>query len=69
LISPAVATDPEATPVTLPAVLERSSFEYHLKELVDEFRPVGHVEFMVVRDMAGHITAMETGTRGPTLQR
>ena len=70
LISPAVATDSSVTPATFPAVLERSSFEYHLKECVDEFRPVGHVEFMVVRDIARHITAMETWNEGAgALQR
>ena len=53
-----------ATPATIPAVLERSSFEYHLRECVGEFRPVGHVEFMVVRDIARQITAMEAWNEG-----
>jgi hypothetical protein len=54
-----------ATPTALiPAVMERSAFEYHLEECRREFQPVGYLEFMVVRDIARHVVAMETWNEG-----
>jgi len=43
----------------IPAVLERESFEFHLGEFVRQFAPVGHIETMIVRDLARHAAGME----------
>ena len=48
----------------LPAVLERSAFEYHFNEYLREFQPVGHLEHMVVRDMARQTAAIDTWNEG-----
>ena len=48
----------------IPAVIDRASFEFHLRELTREFQPVGHLEGMVVRDMARHVAAMEVWNEG-----
>ena len=48
----------------IPAVLEHSAFEYHLRECIREFQPVGYLELMVARDMARHLAAMETWNEG-----
>ena len=48
----------------LPAVFERSAFEYHVQACTREFQPVGYLELMVVRDIARHLVAMETWNEG-----
>ncbi len=56
--------DSTSTTAMIPAVLERSAFEYHLCECVREFQPVGYLELMVARDIARHLVAMETWNEG-----
>ena len=48
-----------STRATIPAVLQRSAYVYHLEQYVREFQPVGHLELIVVRDMAQQTAAME----------
>jgi hypothetical protein len=57
---------PGAIPVdaTIPAVLERSSFEYYFGEYVRQFEPVGAIETIVVRDLARQTAAMEMWSEG-----
>jgi hypothetical protein len=47
------------TTAALPAALERSAFEFHLREYLREFQPVGHIEVNVVRDLARHTSAID----------
>lgn len=54
----------ESTLAVKPVVLERSAFEFHLQEYVRELQPVGHVELVVVRDMARQTAAMEVWNEG-----
>ncbi len=64
---PTLAVSPR---VMIPAVLERAAYEYHLREFVREFQPVGHLEFTVVCDMARQTAAMEAWNEGVSaLQR
>ena len=65
--SPAAAAP---RPVILPAVLERSAFEYHLQECIREWQPVGYFELMLVRDIAWNVNGAEGWNEGSAaLQR
>lgn len=59
------AADAEVSTAHLvPATLERASFEYHLREYTRQFQPVGHIELMLVRDLARQTVAMEVWSEG-----
>ncbi len=53
-----------STAVVLPAVFERCAFEYYYAEYVNQFRPVGIIETIIVRDLARHTAAMEAWNEG-----
>lgn len=62
----AVLCEPSSpgTMAEIPAVLERSSFEHHLREFTHQFQPAGHLEMMIVRDMARQVSAAEAWHEG-----
>ncbi len=53
-----------STAASVPDVLQRSRFAHHLQEYIRQFQPVGHLENVVVRDLARQTAAMEVWGEG-----